>query len=158
MSDVVQSLYGKRQRTRVCGICTRQDQILLVNHIGLRQGDFWAPPGGGIQLMEPAEHALAREIREETNLEVEVNEFLFACEYIKAPLHAIELFFRVSTKAGTLQKGSDPEMKPDEQLIKSVRWIPWVELEKMPVDQLHGAFKKVAKPVQILGLRGYFKL
>jgi len=95
MEDTVHSYYGNRLRVRACGICIVNEKLLMVNHSGLTDGNFWAPPGGGIQLNESATDCLKREIAEETGLTVEVTKFLFACELISKPLHSVELFFLV---------------------------------------------------------------
>lgn len=157
MSDQVHELYGNRLRVRACGICIKDGAILLVNHKSLGNGSFWAPPGGGIQFGESAKECLVREIREETGLEVMVHEFLFATEFIKNPLHAVELFFRVSETGGTLTVGSDPEMS-DGQLIRDVRFMSFPELETQPPESLHGIFRFAPENSQIIDLRGYFKL
>ena len=82
MDKSVLELYGNRLRVRVCGICIRNDQLLLVNHRGLVEGDFWSFPGGGMQFGETAKECLTREFMEETGLTVEVGDFLFTCEFI----------------------------------------------------------------------------
>ena len=70
--------------------------MLLVNHHSLNKGnDFWAPPGGGMDFGQSAEENLQREFLEDTGLKVDVEKFLCIHEYLKAPLHAIELIFKV---------------------------------------------------------------
>jgi 8-oxo-dGTP pyrophosphatase MutT (NUDIX family) len=62
MSNQVHKIFGNKVRLRVCGICINNDGILLVNHRGLTQGDFWAPPGGGINFGETALNALSENL------------------------------------------------------------------------------------------------
>lgn len=157
MTGQVQSFYGNRLRVRVCGLCIKDGAILLVNHKSLGNTDFWAPPGGGLEFGETAEACLAREISEETGLEVSVHEFLFVAEYLKPPLHAVELFFRVSVTGGNLQVGSDPEMN-EAQIIQDVKFIPLRSLQTFPGESLHGIFRFVPEAAKIIGLKGYFKL
>jgi ADP-ribose pyrophosphatase len=157
MSNSVHDLFGDRVRVRVCGICPMGNGIVMVNHKGLRNGNFWAPPGGGIEFGENALECLKREMKEETGLEVEAGEFLFLTEYFDSPLHAIELFFLVVPKAGPLMTGSDPEMV-DNQIIIESKVMPWKEIEALDKQTLHGIFKILQNPSEILRLRGYFKL
>lgn len=158
MNSEVARAFGSRLRVRVCGLLVEHNQILLVNHSGLYHHSFWAPPGGGIQTSETAQQALVREFAEETGIQVDVRDFLFGCELIRAPLHAIELFFRVEYRSGAVRVGRDPELSMREQLIREVKWVPLAELEHWAPHTLHGMFAKVKKPAEILDLRGYFGL
>lgn len=129
----------------------------MVNHTGISSGDFWSPPGGGIQMSERAEDCLAREFNEEVGLSIEIGKFLFACEFIQPPLHAIELFFEVFSLNGELNLGSDPE-PGSPSIIHAVKFMTWNEIEKLPADQRHGIFKLLDHPSKITTLNGYFKV
>jgi len=157
MPNVVHQRFGNQLRIRICGICITENGILLVNHSNVTNGDFWAPPGGGLQFGESAEDCLKREFLEETGLIIEISDFLFACEFISMPLHALELFFSVIVRGGTLKKGFDPEMG-DNQILQDVKFLDLTELERLKSGDLHGIFKKVTNPFKIVSLRGYFKL
>ncbi len=144
-------------RTRACGLCIENDRLLLVNHLGLSSGDFWAPPGGGMQFGEAATDCVEREFLEETGLVVEVRDFLFTCEFIREPFHAIELFFLVEKVGGQLFKGVDPESGVN-QIIKDVKFMDWREIEHLNKGNLHGIFGITQKMERIIDLKGYFKL
>lgn len=157
MPSSVPEIYGHRIRMRVCGLLIKENALLLVNHKTINSSDFWAPPGGGIEFGETAENALARELKEETGLTVNVCDFLFACEFINRPLHAIELFFRIEWKEGHLRTGYDPE-SGNNQIISDVRFLKWDQIGFLPAETRHGIFEKTKKPEEITLLRGYFKL
>ena len=158
MPTQIESIYGNKVRTRVCGLCVVQHKLLLVNHTGLTEGDFWAPPGGGINFGESASDAIEREFLEEVNITIRCGSLLFVSEYIKAPLHAIELFFLVDYSEGQLKSGIDPEMNSKDQIIKGSQFMTWSEVAKLNKNELHGVFKYVSEPSKILDLRGYFKV
>lgn len=157
MENPVHQLYGNRVRVRTCGICIIGDSLVMVNHKYLADGDFWAPPGGGIEFGEEASDALRREFIEETGLHVDTGPFLFACELVKPPLHTVELFFHVVYKGGELKTGADPE-SGDNQIIKEVRLVSPGELRKLAPKNVHGILSKYPDIGQITSLRGYFKL
>jgi 8-oxo-dGTP diphosphatase len=157
MNDSVQKMYGNILRIRACGLCIENDQLLLVNHMGLTNGDFWAPPGGGMQFGEVATDCVVREFLEETGLVVEVRDFLFACEFMKEPLHALELFFLVKKVGGQLLKGIDPE-SGSNQIIKEVKFMDWGEIDRLNKGNLHGIFGRVEQASKIIELRGYFEI
>jgi 8-oxo-dGTP diphosphatase len=157
MENEVQKFYGNRLRVRACGICIKEDSLLMVNHLGISNHNFWAPPGGGIQFGERATDCLRREFKEETGLTVEAGKFLFACEFILPPLHAIEVFFNVSLLSHQLRSGVDPE-KGSPAIIHSVKFLRWNEIEELPSDQRHGIFNHLDHPAKITALSGYFKV
>lgn len=153
MEHEINELYGNRTRVRVCGLCWRNEELLLVNH-RLPNGDFWAPPGGGLEFAEPVEVRLKKEFAEETGLLVEVGAFRFGCEFIAKPLHAIELFFEVTVAGGALEKGEDPEIP----IIRDVRFMSFPQIAKMPAQSLHAVFKLVSSPEQLRELTGFFRI
>lgn len=158
MDESVQEIYGNRVRIRVCGICCTGDSILMVNHRGLRDGPFWSPPGGGMEFGVSASENLVREFAEETGLIVTSGPYLFATEFIKNPLHAVELFFSVTTIGGRLQTGHDPEMLRVDAIIQDVRFMTFEELDRMPAEAKHGAFGLVPTSGRIRELNGYFRI
>jgi 8-oxo-dGTP diphosphatase len=145
-------------RIRVCGICRKDDSLLLVNHAGLAEGSFWAPPGGGVEFGTSVEANLVREYKEETGLEVEPGEFLFATEFLKPPLHAIELFFTVTIKGGLLVRGTDPEMEGTVQIIKEVRFMKFTDIDALSEKARHGALLLAGGSAKVHTLKGYFRI
>jgi 8-oxo-dGTP diphosphatase len=157
MKNTVQTFYGNRLRVRACGICVREDALLMVNHREITNANFWAPPGGGIEFGESAVDCLKRELMEETGLSISEYQFLFACEFIDHPLHAIELFFRVNCVETLPQTGGDPE-PGSPTIIQEVKFMSWAEIASTPAGQLHGIFKTIHHPSDITTLNGYFRV
>lgn len=158
IASKVSTTFGSKIRVRVCGICIQHEAILLINHTGLNESnEFWAPPGGGVELYENAEKALEREFKEETNLDITVGKFLFVNEVINDPLHAIELFFEVSLDNEDLKPGTDPEFSAKDQIIKSVQFVTFEELVVMKPENYHNVLHNVNKGNYLLKMQGYFK-
>ena len=138
LKDTIQRQYGQKIRVRVCGLLVTGQGLLLAGLQGLiPEGNFWIPPGGGLEFGETLHQALQREFSEETGLAVNVHELLRLHQFIKPPLHALEFFFRVTHTGGSLVTGSDPELNSAVQLIKEVRFFQLEELKQMPADCLH---------------------
>ena len=111
----------------MCGICIQDNKILLINHLGLNESnEFWSPPGGGLQFGETIEECLKREFLEETNTAISVGQLLKVREFLKLPLHAIELYYEVKIESGIVKKGFDPEM--EEQIIKDIQWVSFEDV------------------------------
>ncbi len=148
------ALYGNKLRVRVCGILIENNQLLLVKHQSiLKDGSFWSPPGGGLQLGEAIVEALQREFYEETHLHVSVGKLLFVNEYLDLPLHAVELFFEVHRNQGEAQLGTDPELQ--HQLMESVAWLSWDEISALRANEKPRLFEHCEQLTDILQLSGF---
>jgi 8-oxo-dGTP diphosphatase len=150
--------FGHRLRVRVCGLCIENGKVLLVNHHSLNEnGDFWGPPGGGMDYGMSAEENLKREFLEETGIHIEVDRFLFVHEYLSPPLHAIELIFLVRRLEGEINIGFDPEMKHDEQIIKDVRFMEFEDIWKLEHGMIHQLFENFTSEKELRNSGGYFR-
>lgn len=137
--------YSGKLRIRVCGICTQDNQLLLIRHkpFALNKNGLWSLPGGGLQYGETLQIGLEREFKEETGLQVEVGDFLFVHEFISLPLHALEIFFAVTITGGILTTGFDPEFEPHNQLIAEVAFKSLPAIQATPQNQLHRVLQQL---------------
>lgn len=154
MEKVIKEIYGSRIRVRVCGLCWKDEKLLMIRHKSLKKGGFWAPPGGGIDFNQTINETLQREFMEETGLTVNPGTFLFGCEFIHDPLHAIELFYHIDRSHGSIRKGYDPEI----QLIEEVKYLSAEELNAIPKDNLHGIFHNHHTKMEIEKLSGFYRI
>ena len=154
MDSEVAKIYGQKVRVRICGLCWRDNSLLLVNHTGITDSDFWAPPGGGLEFGESFEECLKKEFLEETGLKVEVGNFRFGCEFIQRPLHSVELFFDVKEISGELMVGTNPEI----QIIDNVKYMTMEDIRSIPASELHGVFKHVDDPADLRQLKGFLRI
>ncbi|VAW28849.1 hypothetical protein MNBD_BACTEROID06-1526 [hydrothermal vent metagenome] len=148
--------YENKIRTRVCGLIIKNDKILLVKHL-LKGNPFYASPGGGVEFGESIDTALKREIKEETDIEAVDASFRFITEYIKPPLHAIELFYLISQWNGEAKTGSDPESIDigEPLLIKDANWFSMEEIKLMDLKEVHHIFHNCNNLRDILQLSGH---
>lgn len=119
-----------RPRVRVAGILIENNKILLIEH---KKNDkkYWLIPGGGVDWGESTAEALIREYKEETNLDVTVDKFLFLSETI-APdkeKHVINLYFKVKK-----DENSKAEMiLGDETNLNDLRFVSKDEIENIKI-------------------------
>lgn len=139
-------VYGGKLRVRACALIFDQPEqpqsILLLESRNLYAHPFWMPPGGGVQLGETLIEAVQREVLEETGLQVAVGDLWYISEYIKPPLHALEVYFEAKIVSGTLTKGFDPELQT--QLIQQVQFVPLHQLDRL--GAIYPAFLKHELP------------
>lgn len=155
MEQEIVAAFGNRVRVRVCGICIREGKILLIKHKNIGEyGYLWSPPGGGLKFGETLLECLQREFLEETNLRIRVKKFLFAHEFLKLPLHAVELFFEVEIAEGLMSLGTDPEMQKANQILEDIAFFDYQTLVREPKPCLHQILQNIQTVEEILSLKG----
>ncbi|HYG39058.1 MAG TPA: NUDIX hydrolase [Cytophagales bacterium] len=155
-SSEILKAFGNKVRIRACGLCVDDNKILLIKHLQIgKNGHLWIPPGGGLNFGESIEECLIREFKEETGLTVSVKDLRFVYEYLQPPLHAVELFFKVEIIEGTLIKGIDPELSPQNQMIDEVKFCDNDFLNSHSPDYFHGAIGIAQNIEGLLKLKGY---
>ncbi len=151
------SIFSGKVRVRVCGLLRQGDQILLIRHHSLGPKNYlWLPPGGGVEFGESAEQTLIREFKEETNLTVTIDRFLFVFELINKSHHAVELFYEVKHIDGEMELGKDPEFSDDRQIIEDIRFMPASEIDNMDPSILHNIFTHTKSAKNIFNLSGLY--
>jgi 8-oxo-dGTP diphosphatase len=140
----IDQLFGGKVRVRVSGILVENHKILLIKQKAKTEnGYLWLPAGGGVEFGEKIETCLAREFKEETNLEVELLHFYGLTEFIEKPLHAIELFYLVKKISGEIKKGTDPELSEKNQLLTDIQWFSKQEISALTPDSRHKILNQV---------------
>ena len=120
---------------RYQGAIVQEDAILLIRHQHhADERTYWVIPGGGIEDGETPEACIAREMKEETNLDVEIGRLLGVYSDPKRDprFHTASVVFIV--KAHGEPKGGD-----DAKTAKLYA------LDEIPMEQLvfdHGAILK----------------
>lgn len=111
----------------VGAIATDDDgRLLVVRRRNPPGAGRWTVPGGRVELGERLEDAVAREVAEETGLEVEVGAVIGVFEILADELHAVSIDHRVHPVGGRLAAGDD---------AADVRWMTRSQLEAADVTE-----------------------
>ena len=84
---------------------------------------LWSVPGGRLEVGEYIVDAVAREVREETGLEVEVKSLLGILEVTGNPHYVILDHIALHRGDGELIPGDD---------VDAARWVPFGEIATLP--------------------------
>ncbi len=94
---------------RVRAIIIKDNKIILIKRVRPNE-TYWVFPGGGVDSGETKENALAREIKEELGLDIEVKELFLKRQSDKPGMEGImEYFFSADIIGGELGSGDGPE-------------------------------------------------
>lgn len=106
------------------------DQVLLVERAGEPLKGWWSIPGGLLETGETLEAAIAREVREETGLAVQVVSRFDIFERImrdaagRAEYHYVLVDYICRVTGGTLQAGDD---------VSRVEWVRCARIDEYRV-------------------------
>lgn len=95
-------------RIRVAVVIIEEGRLLLVQHYkGGRR--YWLLPGGGLEYGETIAECARREVKEETNLDVEIGDLIFVSESIPPDRHrhVVNLYYEGKLLGGKLKVGED---------------------------------------------------
>lgn len=102
----------------------QEGAILLVERGREPAKGQWAVPGGKVEFGETLREAAAREVREETGLEVEIGEPVWVGERIEETIHIALIDFLGTQTGGELVAGDD---------AADARWVDLDEAERYPL-------------------------
>lgn len=108
-------------------------EILLIKRGKNPDRGTWDSPGGGMEAGETLDECGIREVKEEANLDVEIESFIGADEVIDDEHgRAVIIYLRGRLLGGELKAGDDAE---------EAKWIPKSELDSL--TNLRPLFRKV---------------
>jgi len=102
----------------------RDGRVLLVERGSPPGAGLWSVPGGKVEAGETLAQAVAREVREETGMIVEVGALACVVERMGDDYHYVILDYHARPIGGALAAGSD---------ARAARFVGDAELHELPV-------------------------
>lgn len=128
--------YPDRPIVGVGAVVVRDGRALVVRRATEPLKGEWSIPGGVLELGEKLREGVAREVVEETGLEVEAGEVLEVFDSIfadadgRTQYHYVLIDFLCRATGGELRAGSD---------VSEARWVASAELEALGIREFTAA-------------------
>jgi 8-oxo-dGTP diphosphatase len=125
--------YPPRPVVGVGAVVIDGDRVLLIRRAHEPLKGQWSMPGGGVELGETLEAAVAREVREETGLDVHVGPIVEVLDRImkdaegRVEHHFVLVDFVCRPSGGALKSGSDAD---------AAAWVPLESLAAYGVNEI----------------------
>ncbi|MCO7223049.1 NUDIX domain-containing protein [Pleionea sp. CnH1-48] len=89
---------------RICvgALIVHNDKLLMVNHKREDRYDFWVAPGGGVKDTESLEDSVIREVKEETGLNVAVDQLMYIEQMYFPKERSVKFWYRCELIDGHL--------------------------------------------------------
>lgn len=130
---------GKIEEKACGGIIIENEKVLLI-----QQNDgFWGFPKGHVEKEETEEETAKREIKEETNLDIEIDsKSRYTMEYITDKGKNKEVVYFIAKKI----RG---EIKKQEEEIQNIKWANFQEaMELLSFDNTKQLLKKILEDIK----------
>ncbi|MCI8654632.1 MAG: NUDIX domain-containing protein [Clostridia bacterium] len=114
-------------------IINDNNELLLQKRAVPAEKDHWCIPGGRLEMFETLEHAVIRESKEETDLDIKVIKLMGICDHIiqEESAHWVAMLYLCKIESGT-PKIMEPDKASD---------MKWFNLNELP-DNLTITTKK----------------
>ena len=116
---------------RVTGILLDDDKVLLVKQ-KVNDTRNWSLPGGKVERGETLRHALIREMKEETGLDVEIIKQLYICDVEATCNTLLYITFLLKCIGGEIEL---PSNKYENNPIYDVQFVPIDDLYQYGFSQ-----------------------
>ncbi|MFL4470332.1 NUDIX domain-containing protein [Tateyamaria armeniaca] len=121
----------KSPRLAVRAILVEDDRLLMVNAWPDGQSPLMCAPGGGVEVGSSLPDNLAREVHEETGLQIEVGAPCLVNEFHDpdGSFHQVDVYFRCTVMPGTPRPADWNDI---EKIVTERRWLTRTELAQTP--------------------------
>jgi len=130
-----------RPKVGIGTIIIKNNKILLGKRLNAHGEGSWALPGGHLEYQESWEECAIREVKEETNLNIENPKFVYITNdiFAKERKHYITIFMQTNLVTGDLKI-----LEPDK--CQEWKWFKWEDLPDKLFLPIQNLLKEGFKP------------
>lgn len=125
-------------KVRVRGVITHRGRLLVVRHGPER--NYYALPGGHLELGEDIKNCLKREVKEELGVVPKIGKLLYVHNFSQGGEQTIEFFFHILNGADFLKVDLSKSSHGSE--IYELRWVSKTDRVRILPTPIFSDFKK----------------
>ena len=133
MKDIQFNNGNKCFNSRVCGVCVKDNKILLSK---LRTDKYWKFIGGKVEFNEDINHAILREYKEETGASLQIDKLLGFIENFfdtqDSSMHQYIFFYQLKDENNALELFDD-EREMDDNKNGIYKWFKLSDINDIPI-------------------------
>jgi 8-oxo-dGTP diphosphatase len=124
------TLYPDTPRVAVGAVVIHQDKVLLVLRGKAPAKDMWAIPGGSVNLGETLQAAAEREVLEETGLQINAGEIIYAFDTIQRDQAGrVQYHYVILDLEAEAVDPTQPLMPADD--VRQAGWFSLADLDQL---------------------------
>lgn len=124
--------YSENMVVRATCVCIHKGKLLLLKQSFPDMPTFWSLPGGKVEEGETIDHALIREVQEETGLVVQPKRLLFVSQRFLREKHVVQVIIDADYVSGEIGDGTQHTAT---EIVHEMAFVDVQKLENFGISE-----------------------